>query len=101
MYALWRNTRRSMPALIWPLTYLIMAYGVVRATWLAQRRNGVYRRDTFSSLEELETGRRFTLERLGQQQLLESPARDDHADQTHDQQEGNMPDHRPFEVSQR
>ncbi len=61
MYALWRNTRRWAPALIWPLSYLIMAYGMIRSTWLAHRNGGVYWRDTFYSLAELETGRRFTL----------------------------------------
>lgn len=61
MYGLWRNTRRWMPALLWPVTFPLMAYGIVRATWLAHHNNGVYWRDTFYSLEELETGRRFTL----------------------------------------
>jgi len=61
MFALWRNTGRWAPAAIWPLGYLLMAYGIVRATWLAHRKGGVSWRDTFYSLEELETGRRFTL----------------------------------------
>jgi cellulose synthase/poly-beta-1,6-N-acetylglucosamine synthase-like glycosyltransferase len=61
MYGLWRNTRRWMPAMLWPVTFPLMAYGIVRATWLAHHNNGVYWRDTFYSLEELETGRRFTL----------------------------------------
>ena len=61
MFALWRNTRRWMPAVIWPIGYLVMAYGIVRATRLAHRNGGVSWRDTFYSLEELETGRRFTL----------------------------------------
>ena len=61
MYALWRNTRTWAPALIWPLAYLIMAYGMIRSTWLAHRNGGVYWRDTFYSLAELESGRRFTL----------------------------------------
>ena len=61
IYALWRNTRRWAPAIIWPLAYLIMAYGMIRSTWLAHRNGGVYWRDTFYSLAELNTGRRFTL----------------------------------------
>ena len=61
MYGLWRNTGRWTPALIWPLTFPIMAYAIIRATWLAHHNNGVYWRDTFYTLEELETGRRFTL----------------------------------------
>ncbi len=61
MFALWRNTGRWAPAVIWPLGYLLMAFGIIRATWLAHRRGGVSWRDTFYSLEELETGRRFTL----------------------------------------
>jgi len=61
MYALWRNTRTWAPALIWPLAYLIMSYGMIRSTWLAHRNGGVYWRDTFYSLAELESGRRFTL----------------------------------------
>jgi cellulose synthase/poly-beta-1,6-N-acetylglucosamine synthase-like glycosyltransferase len=61
MFALWRNTRRWAPAAIWPLGYLLMASGIIRATWLAHRKGGVSWRDTFYSLEELETGRRFTL----------------------------------------
>lgn len=61
MYALWRNTRMWAPAVIWPLAYLIMAYAMIRATWLAHRNGGIYWRDTFYTLAELETGRRFTL----------------------------------------
>ncbi len=61
MYALWRNSHRWTPAAIWPLAYLIMAYGMIRSTWLAHKNGGVYWRDTFYSLAELETGRRFTL----------------------------------------
>jgi glycosyltransferase involved in cell wall biosynthesis len=61
MYALWRNARTWAPAVIWPLAYLIMAYGMIRSTWLAHRNGGVYWRDTFYSLAELNTGRRFTL----------------------------------------
>lgn len=61
MYALWRNTGRWAPGLIWPLAFPIMAFAIIRATWLAHRNNGVRWRDTFYTLEELETGRRFTL----------------------------------------
>jgi glycosyltransferase involved in cell wall biosynthesis len=61
MYALRRNSGRWAPAAIWPLAYLIMAYAMIRSTWLAHRNGGVYWRGTFYSLAELETGRRFTL----------------------------------------
>ncbi len=61
MYGLWRNTGRWTPALIWPMAFPIMIFGIIRATWLAHHNNGVYWRETFYSLEELETGRRFTL----------------------------------------
>jgi cellulose synthase/poly-beta-1,6-N-acetylglucosamine synthase-like glycosyltransferase len=61
MYALKRNSGRWAPAVIWPLGYPIMAYAMIRSTWLAHRNGGVYWRDTFYSLAELETGRRFTL----------------------------------------
>jgi hypothetical protein len=59
--ALWRNTRRWMPALLWPLGGLLMSFGLVRATWLAKRRGGVRWRGTFYSLEELAKGRRVSL----------------------------------------
>lgn len=60
MFALWRNTGRWLPAVIWPVGFLIMAYGMIRSTWLAHRNGGVYWRDTFYPLADLEVGRRFT-----------------------------------------
>jgi cellulose synthase/poly-beta-1,6-N-acetylglucosamine synthase-like glycosyltransferase len=60
MYALWRNAGRWAPALVWPAGFLIMAFAMIRATWLAHRNGGVYWRDTFYTLDELEAGRRFT-----------------------------------------
>jgi glycosyltransferase involved in cell wall biosynthesis len=60
MFALWRNTGRWAPAALWPVGFLIMAYGMIRSTWLAHRNGGVYWRDTFYTLAELEAGRRFT-----------------------------------------
>jgi cellulose synthase/poly-beta-1,6-N-acetylglucosamine synthase-like glycosyltransferase len=60
MYALWRNTGRWAPALVWPAGFLIMAFAMIRATWLAHHNGGVYWRETFYTLDELEAGRRFT-----------------------------------------
>ncbi len=61
MYGLWRNTGMWFPAIVWPVGFLILVYGMLRSTWLAHRRGGVYWRETFYSLEELEAGRRFKL----------------------------------------
>jgi hypothetical protein len=57
--ALFSNTRRWVPALLWPLGGLLLSYGIVRSTWLAKRNNGVQWRGTFYSLEELSRGRRL------------------------------------------
>jgi hypothetical protein len=43
------------------VAFLILVYGMIRSTWLAHKRGGVYWRETFYSLEELEEGRRFEL----------------------------------------
>lgn len=59
--ALWVNTRRWLPALIWPVGFTLMAYGMIRATWLARRNGGVRWRGTFYPLEELAEGRRVSL----------------------------------------
>jgi len=59
--ALWRNCRRWLPALLWPLGALLMSHGLVRATWLAKRNGGVRWRGTFYPLEELAAGRRVKL----------------------------------------
>jgi cellulose synthase/poly-beta-1,6-N-acetylglucosamine synthase-like glycosyltransferase len=56
--ALFSNTRRWLPALLWPLGGLIMSYGLARSAWLAKRNGGVRWRGTFYSLEELTRGRR-------------------------------------------
>jgi glycosyltransferase involved in cell wall biosynthesis len=61
MYCLWRNSGVWAPAVVWPVAYLILVYGMVRSTWLAHRRGGVFWRDTFYSLDELAEGRRFKL----------------------------------------
>jgi cellulose synthase/poly-beta-1,6-N-acetylglucosamine synthase-like glycosyltransferase len=61
MYGLWRNTRMWAPAVVWPIGYLIMAVGMIRSTWLAHRNGGVYWRGTFYPLDELHSGRRFTI----------------------------------------
>ena len=44
------------PALLWPLGTVLLAFGVLRATWLAVIRRGVDWRGTFYSLAELEAG---------------------------------------------
>ena len=62
MYGLWRNTGSWFPAIVWPVGFLILVYGMVRSTWLAHGRGGVYWRETFYSLEELDAGRRFKLQ---------------------------------------
>lgn len=59
--ALWTNSRRWAPALLWPLGGLLLTVGMVRSTWLARRNGGVTWRGTFYSLEELDAGRRLKL----------------------------------------
>ncbi len=59
--ALSLNTGRWAPALLWPISGAIMAYGALRSTRLAQVNGGVRWRDTFYSLEELDACRRFAL----------------------------------------
>ncbi len=58
--AVWVNTRQWAPGLAWPLGFAIMAYAMLRSTWLAHRRGGVYWRGTFYPLAQLAEGRRFT-----------------------------------------
>ena len=57
--ALWTNTRLWAPALLWPAGFVVMAYAMLRSTWLAHRRGGVYWRGTFYPSEQLTEGRRF------------------------------------------
>jgi cellulose synthase/poly-beta-1,6-N-acetylglucosamine synthase-like glycosyltransferase len=57
--ALFSNTRRWLPALLWPVGGVLMSFALVRSAWLAKRNGGVRWRDTFYSLEELERGRRL------------------------------------------
>jgi hypothetical protein len=59
--AVWVNTRQWLPGLAWPLGGAIMAYGMLRSTWLAHRRGGVYWRGTFYPLGRLAEGRRFSI----------------------------------------
>jgi len=61
--ALHANTRRILPALLWPVGWLLVATGIVRAAWLLAYRGGVVWRDTFYSREQLHEGRRITLPR--------------------------------------
>lgn len=51
--SLWVNTRTVVPALLWPLGWLLVVGGVLRAAWLLERRGGVAWRGTFYSREEL------------------------------------------------
>ena len=58
---LWVNTRMVLPALLWPLGWVLVALGVTRAAWLLDRRGGVMWRDTFYTREQLLEGQRFKL----------------------------------------
>lgn len=53
------GTRTYVPALLWPLGWLVMAGGVLRSIWLAKRRGGVMWRGTFYRNDELADGQRF------------------------------------------
>lgn len=57
--ALWTNTRTVLPALLWPVGWLLVASGILRAAWLFRVRGGLMWRDTFHSKEELLEGQRF------------------------------------------
>lgn len=57
--ALWTNTRTLLPALFWPIGWLLMAGGVLRAAWLFSVRGGLMWRDTFHPKEEVLAGQRF------------------------------------------
>ena len=59
--ALWANTRQWLPALAWPFGDIMLAFGMLRSTWLTGRRGGVIWRGTFYSADELLAQRRFTL----------------------------------------
>lgn len=59
--ALWVNTRMLLPALLWPIGWMMVAAGIVRAAWLFKRRGGAMWRDTFYSREELLEGQRFRM----------------------------------------
>ena len=59
--ALWANTRQWLPGLAWPFGDVMMAFGLLRSTWLAAHRGGVFWRGTFYAADELLAQRRFTL----------------------------------------
>jgi hypothetical protein len=59
--ALWTNTRMISPALLWPLGWLLVAAGILRAAWLLEQRGGVQWRGTFYSRDELRSGQRFRM----------------------------------------
>lgn len=55
------NGRRLGPALVWPLTSLLLVLMMARAAWVAERRGGVTWRGTLYPLAALRAGRRITL----------------------------------------
>lgn len=55
------NTRMMLPAFLWPVGWVLVASGILRAAWLFARRGGVVWRGTFHSREELIGGQRFRL----------------------------------------
>jgi len=57
--ALRRNTGSILPALLWPVGWPLMAYGVLRSAWLVHRRGGVTWRGTFYPKADLIAGRRY------------------------------------------
>lgn len=64
-YAVNLNARRFhawkpiLPALLWPVGSLMLAYSGLRAAWVAQKRGGLDWRGTVYPLEELRKGKRF------------------------------------------
>lgn len=53
--------RSPLPALLWPLGSILMAWIMVRAGYLGTRRGGIYWRDTFYSSAQLRAGARVKL----------------------------------------
>lgn len=53
------NQQALLPALLWPVGSLILAFSAVRAAAVAQRQGGLVWRGTLYRLEELRTGKRF------------------------------------------
>lgn len=59
--ALWRNTRMVLPALLWPIGWLLVSAGILRAAWLLHRRGGIAWRETFYTREQLLEGQKFRM----------------------------------------
>jgi hypothetical protein len=59
--SLWANTRMVLPALLWPVGWVLIASGILRAAWLLARRGGVMWRDTFYTRAQLIEGQRFRM----------------------------------------
>ena len=55
------NSGRVLPGLLWPLGWVLLTAGVLRATWLLHRRGGVQWRGTFYDRDQLRRGQRFRL----------------------------------------
>lgn len=55
------NTRTFLAALFWPVGWLLVASGIVRAAWLLRIRGGVMWRDTFHSTAEILEGQRLRM----------------------------------------
>lgn len=55
------NTGMVLPALLWPVGWLLVAAGILRSAWLFARQGGIVWRDTFHSREELVEGQRFRM----------------------------------------
>lgn len=61
VYSLRLNTGRWLHALAWPLGTGLIAWGLLRATWLVHQRGGVVWRGTFHPLDQIHESRRFEL----------------------------------------
>ena len=55
------NTGMVGPAFLWPVGWLLVASGILRAVWLAKRRGGVVWRENFYPIADLLEGQRFKL----------------------------------------
>jgi hypothetical protein len=59
--ALHRNSGMVWPALLWPLGWALMAFGLLRSVWLVHARGGVLWRGTFYPTDELLAAQRFKI----------------------------------------
>jgi hypothetical protein len=58
---LYRNTGLWLPALLWPIGWPLMAFGMLRSVWLVHKRGGVVWRGTFYPLAEVLEAQRFRI----------------------------------------